>query len=59
MKLIYTFAYINILKAEEDAPQIRVTKIAHLDITVNGEPQEQVKNKKSLLGLLKTFLSRN
>jgi len=52
MKLLYTFAYINILKAEEDAPQIRVTKIAHLDITVNGEPQEQVKNKKkSLLGL--------
>ncbi|CBY38194.1 unnamed protein product [Oikopleura dioica] len=42
MKLLYTFAYINILKAEEDAPQIRVTKIAHLDITVNGEPQGTV-----------------
>jgi len=42
MKLLYSFAFINILKAEENIPTIRVTKIAHLDITVNGEPQGTV-----------------
>ena len=40
MKLLYSFAFVKILKAEENTPTIRVTKIAHLDITVNGEPQE-------------------
>ena len=48
MKLLYTFTFVNILKAEENVPTIRVTKIAHLDITVNGEPQEQVKILKAL-----------